>query len=140
MNRSIRLTSACAFLALSLLGSWAAPITAQKKVRGPEFVHPVDLTEDLYHRIKAKMFLPEHEPVIIRATTETADGRLMALTNQYFRFSWEQGVFDVKTSGTGIIAIHMDQESVMSHLSISSPSGISGMTREFRQVVLHPVQ
>lgn len=142
MRRSIRRASLLLALGLAVAGA----VPALGRLRATEerdgvFRHPLDLTDDLYHRIKAGLFVPECEPLVIRASSHPEEGEEPhSVAHEYFRFEWHLGRFDVRTSATGIIALHADREALLSHLRIWSPRLHHDMAREFLHYPSHPIR
>ncbi|QDU66957.1 hypothetical protein [Engelhardtia mirabilis] len=105
-----------------------------------EFVFDVDLTEDFYHRYRAGLFVPESEPLVMRATTLDDDGDVIMAGGKYLRFTWDQGTFDVRIDRNGLVVLHMDDQAAMSHLTTVLPPTVSSMAREFPEYPNHPIQ
>jgi hypothetical protein len=103
--------------------------------------HPLDLTDDLYHRIRAGLFVPECEPLLIRST-DHAEGAepTVALAGVWYRFDGHMGSFELETSASGAIVVHANREALLSHLTITSPRFHHSMTREFLQYPSHPMR
>lgn len=129
-------------VALLTLGAAQDPaqLVDEETARSGEFVFPVDLTEDLYHRILAELFVPDSEPLGLRLLKPDVQGNPVPAGAHYLRFEWEQGTFDVRSDRNGLIAVHMDFEASMSHLTAVVPPDLASMSREFTEFPTHPLR
>jgi len=100
---------------------------------------PLDLTDDLYHRIKAGLFQPTREPLVLRLTRAGEDGREVPARGEYAMFSRDEGSFGVRSDDHGAIVVHMDMEAALSHLSVNTPRD-RGLVREFHEDPRHPIR
>ena len=105
----------------------------------------LDITEDLYHRIKAGLFEVGEEPVvchIVRYPNLYTRLRLPfyseSAPHTMVRVSWERGSFLVKSDDQALVVIYMDSEVIFSHVHIATPEGFSN-DREFRGKGEHPI-
>jgi hypothetical protein len=142
MRRSIRRASLLVVCALvASVGSAPRGRLDGAEERDGAFGHPLDLTDDLYHRLKAGLFVPECEPLVIRASSHPEeDEEPRSVAHEYYRFEWHLGRFDVRTSETGVIVLHADREALLSHLRIWSPALHHSMAREFLHYPAHPIR
>lgn len=112
----------------------------------PTFGHSSDITEDLYHRLKAGLFEPEKDAVIahIQKTRNFFHKlRLPFYDNDaphtMVRISWDRGSFWVKSDDHAYVVIYMDAEAIFSHVQIDTFEGF-GSAREFRNRNEKPIR
>ena len=103
----------------------------------PTFRAPIDVTEDLHHRLKAGLFQPEKDPVICHIKKKRniyTKLRLPFYTEEaphtMVRIHWERGSFWVYSNDRAHLIFYMDAEVTFSHVQVSTPEGF-GNTREF---------
>ena len=121
----------------------------------PEDIHAFgkvkDVTEDLYHRLKAGMFEPGTDPFVCQIV-EIPNVSISSIStflrmkpslrrkkvpHQVARISWERGTFRVQTDDLGRVVIYMDEEVLFSHVQIATLK-VLGLSVQFREVNQHP--
>lgn len=105
-----------------------------------------DITEDLYHRLKAGLFRVETDAVIAHIVKK---GNLYSKLRLPFysksaphkmvRVSWERGSFWVKSDDQALVVIYMDTEAAFSHVHLFTLEGF-GNIREFRESTERPIR
>ena len=121
----------------------------------PTLGHEIDITEDLYHRLKAGLFEAGKDPVICRIVKNPhylfrkikipfyGSGKShhneQGAPHKMVRVSWERGSFWVKSDDHALIVIYMDVETVYSHVHITTLEGFNNH-REFRHRNESPVR
>lgn len=106
-----------------------------------------DVTEDLYHRIKAGMFEPGIDPYVCRVMgnvtmthfNSISRVRYQKVRHSIVRISWERGAFRVKGDDMARVIIYMDEEALFSHVQVAAPKQF-GLTVEFREYQVHPFE
>ena len=108
-----------------------------------------DVTEDLYHRLKAGMFDPGTDPFVCKVVEVPHFSSMSALfrrisiirvkkiPRQIIRVSWERGSFRVQSDDQARVVIYMDEETIFGHVQLSTLKGF-GLSSGFREVVKHP--
>lgn len=108
-----------------------------------------DVTEDLYHRLKAGMFEPGTDPFVceiveIPRVVSISNFfrmkplmRLKKVPREIVRISWERGTFQVQADDLGRVVIYMDEEVLFSHVQIATLKAL-GLSVQFREVTQHP--
>lgn len=74
-----------------------------------------DVTEDLYHRLKAGMFDPATDPFICAVR-----GSSRKVPYGIVRISWDRGTFRVRADDHGKVVIYMNEETVFSHVQMAT--------------------
>lgn len=98
----------------------------------------LDLTDDLYHRIKAGLFSPASEPLVLRLRKmEPSLGA--PVPDEYVTFTRDEGSFAVRTDERGAVVVHLDVEAALSHLKVSAGPEY-GIVREFEEDPRHPIR
>ena len=121
--------------------SWAPVcLLAVGLVLGAQAQQPaaLDLTDDLYHRIRAGLFRPEAEPVVLRVERTVSTGAV-PVAGEYVHFAWDQARFAVRTTPRGTVVVHMDRELALSHVTVTVPLRFD-LTREFDEYPVHPIR
>ena len=100
-----------------------------------------DLTEDLYHRLKAGMFKVGKEPVVcqIVETIDASSLKLKRIPRGITRISWERGTFRVQSDDLGRVVIYMDEETLFSHVQVATLKGL-GVNLLFFEDIKRPVR
>lgn len=100
-----------------------------------------DLTEDLYHRLKAGMFKVGEEPIVcqIVETLEASSLKLKTVPHVITRISWERGTFRVQSDDLGRVVIYMDEETLFSHVQVATLKGL-GINLLFFEDIERPVR
>ena len=77
---------------------------------------PHDVTEDLYHRLKAGIFEPGKDPMIFSLVKKPNLYQRLKLPfyseaapHEMARVSWERGTFWVKSDDHALVVIYMDK-------------------------------
>lgn len=99
----------------------------------------LDLTDDLYHRIKAGLFVPGREPLVLRAHRASGARLGDPAPGEYLTFQREGGSFGVRADRRGAVVVHMDRESALSHLVVTTQPGCDPV-REFHERPRHPIR
>ena len=112
----------------------------------PTFGKEKDITEDLYHRLKAGIFEPDREPVIcqIWETPSLIDTiiyklKMKKLPQKIVRISWERGTFHVQSDDLNRVVIYMDEETLFSHVQASTIKGLN-LGLRFFEIIEHPIR
>lgn len=105
-----------------------------------------DITEDLYHRLKAGLFEIGKDPVICRVVKKSNLYQRLRLPfyserapHKMVRVFWERGSFWVKSDDHALVVIYMDVEATFSHVQIATLEGL-GNDREFMESTERPIQ
>ena len=105
-----------------------------------------DITEDLYHRLKAGLFEPGRHPVICRILKNSHPLHKLRIPfyseeapHEMVRFSWERGSFWVKSNDRALVVIYMDVEATYSHVQMATLERFNN-SREFRKRYEHPIR
>ena len=105
-----------------------------------------DITEDLYHRLKAGLFIAGKDPVIfnIEKTPNPSQKLRFPFYNEkaphkMVRIYWERGSFWVKSDDRALVVIYMDVEATYSHVQIATLEGFQN-SRQFRETYKHPIR
>ncbi len=107
-----------------------------------------DLTEDLYHRLKAGLFEPEKDPVIAEIIIKKSKNLFHKIDFPFYsnrasdtmvRLSWERGSFWVKSDDHAHVVIYMDLEATFSHVQLATLEGF-GNIRVFRDGNERPIR
>ena len=93
-----------------------------------------DITDDLYHRLRAGIFEPENEPCVVRMVLPS--GRVTP--GALLRVSWEHGSFRVKSNQDALVVMYMDTEAILNHVRIENISTGSTMLL-FMEHPTHPI-
>jgi len=130
--RRVRTRTWCALVAAAVC------VAAGARVRGDTH-EALDLTDDLYHRIKAGLFVPACEPLVLRVTRAGTAREGDPAPGEYLTFARDSGSFAVKTDARGNVVVHMDLEAALSHIRvITLPE--RGLVREFDESPHHPIR
>ncbi|MCG8462487.1 MAG: hypothetical protein MI919_39890 [Holophagales bacterium] len=100
----------------------------------------IDVTEDLYHRMRAGLFLPDREPLICRLYhlgSQPGDRPRLA-PHSALRVSWELGSFQVRSDGHGQVVLYLDEMAAWGHLRLTTSERVS-VARSFLEYPVHPV-
>ncbi len=102
----------------------------------------LDLTDDLYHRIKAGLFVPECEPLLCGveqrhdSARETGEGIL-----GFLEIEWEEWRFAVAADEISeSVVLYMSPEIVFGHIRIRPSGRGTGVARWFLPWPYHPVR
>lgn len=105
-----------------------------------------DITEDLYHRLKAGLFTAGTDPMIIRIEKDPIFFHELEIPfyideapYKMMRVSWERGSFWVKPDNHALVVIYLDPEATYSHVEIATLRGYTN-AREFRVGYEHPIR
>lgn len=145
----------CFFHQSSQFRKWVTFVLAMLIVSGcqgqtsqnsPTLGNKIDITEDLYHRLKANIFEPGKDPVICHVSKSPNLFQKMiplfykeSAPHQMVRVFWERGSFWIKSDDHALVVIYMDVEATYSHVHIAPLAGFS-TPREFRDVYEHPIR
>ena len=106
----------------------------------------VDVTEDLYHRLKAGLFEAGKDPVICEINQHSSLPQKLRFPFHsskapytMIRVAWERGSFWVESDDRALVVIYMDPEAIFSHVQITTLEGF-GATRQFRYRAEHPIR
>lgn len=99
----------------------------------------VDITNDLHHRIKAGLLLPEKEPITLLVGTKDRLDRRFPAKGAYVRISWEGGTFWVKSDKDARLNIYMNKDTIFGHVNIAGQAGTLGVQRDFFETPVHPI-
>ena len=114
----------------------------------PTFGQTSDLTEDMYHRLKAGLFEPENDPMIAEIIRKKSKNPFHKIGFPFYsnkaphtmvRLSWERGSFWVKSDDHAYIVIYMDMEATFSHVQLATLEGF-GNIRKFRAGNERPIR
>lgn len=113
---------------------------------GPEFAQPIDaespvldLTDDLYHRLKAGLFVPQCEPLLLRTSQLGGPSEGQPAPGEYLTFAREGGTFAVRSDRRGAVVAHLDREAALSHMTVTTRPDC-GLAREFEERPRHPLR
>lgn len=95
----------------------------------------IDVTDDLHHRMRAGLFRPDREPLVVSLLT--AAGETEGTPGAQLRITTELGSMRVRNDESGHVVLYMNGETVSSHLRITP---LAGCTSEFARDVRHPVR
>lgn len=113
------------------------------------FGRETDVTESVHHRLKAGIFDPATDPFVyqtvqipffvnLRAFFRSQVAmRFKRVPYQIARISWDRGSFRVRSDDQGRVVIHMDEETLFSHVQIATLKKF-GHSIEFREINQHP--
>jgi len=93
-----------------------------------------DLTEDLHHRLIARLWRPNEDPMILVAYRAEEPMRDIPI-----RLTWEQGRFSVWPGDNGLVVFYMDDEASYGHLIAQCEEPYS-IAVQFRSVYGHPIR
>ena len=98
------------------------------------FGHAKDISDDLYHRLRSGLFVPERDPVILQVfkNRSKAPGEIL-------RVSWERGSMRVKTDRNAHLVVFMDREAISSHVNVTGPD-YAGLSLQFRSNMEGPIK
>ena len=99
----------------------------------------LDLTNDLHHRIKAGLLLPDKEPITLILMGHDGDLEKPA-PGSYARFSWDGGTFWVKADDLARVNVYCNRSTVYGHIQIAGGTGSLGVQRDFFENPTHPVR
>ena len=129
-------------LVVLILSGCQNPMSDAPVKLGYEF----DVTEDLYHHLKAGLFEPEKDPMICRVIKKPNLYEKLKLPfysknapHKMVRVSWERGSFWVESDDHALVVIYMDPEATFSHVQIATLEGFS-LARIFREKNEVPVR
>ena len=112
----------------------------------PTFGHQIDVTEDLYHRLKAGLFEVRKDPLICQVLKRRNPDQKLRFPfskeeapHQMVRISWERGSFWVKSDNHALVVIYMDEEAIFSHVQVATLEGFA-TSRIFRESIEHPIR
>ena len=105
-----------------------------------------DITEDLYHRLKAGLFIAGKDPMIFRIEKDSHFFQGLKIPfyrgeapYKMMRVSWERGSFWVKPDNLELVVIYLDPEATYSHVQVTTLRGYTN-AREFRGKYEHPIR
>lgn len=93
-----------------------------------------DLTEDLHHRLIARLWRPNQEPMIVGIYHDEKPVRHIPV-----RLTWERGTFSVWPADTGLVVFYMDEEATFSHVVVNCQKG-NYVALQFRSFYGHPIR
>jgi hypothetical protein len=125
VSRGVKAVFACGLLVLLVACEDKAPLT---------FGHAKDISDDLYHRLRAGLFVPVRDPVILQVFKNRAKA-----PGEILRVTWERGSFQVKTDRNAHLVVFMDREAISSHVNIAGPD-YAGMALQFRSNMEGPIK
>lgn len=100
----------------------------------------IDISEDLYHRMQAGLFVPGKEPLPLILMGGDPKGNLSPVAGQYLKLSWEMGSFWVKSNDRGQVILYMNREAAFSHVQMGPVAGGALLVRrEFIENPVHPI-
>ena len=106
----------------------------------------IDTTEDLHHRLKSGIFVPETDPVLFYLKKRNPKKYLRLLpfynereTHIMARLSWAHGSFWVQANELELVVIYMDREAIFSHVQITASDEFR-ILRRFLEKVPHPIR
>ncbi|MEH0007930.1 MAG: hypothetical protein V6Z82_04330 [Flavobacteriales bacterium] len=113
-----------------------------------DFGDTTDVTESVYHRLKAGMFDPATDPIVyktikllhfrdIRQLSGELPLGFKEVPHEVVRISWDRGAFRVQSDDKGRVVIYMDAETLLSHVQISTLKEFNNMI-EFREFLSKP--
>lgn len=103
-----------------------------------------DVTEDLYHRLRAGIFEIGKDPLIC----ELIPQRVWRLgipfkhrtgSNETLRITWERGSFWVQSDDHALVVVYLDEETVFNHIEVTPTAGFHTLF-QFRESVEVPVR
>ncbi len=105
-----------------------------------------DITEDLYHRLKAGLFIAGKNPVILQIVKHPNLFHRLQLPfysirapREMARISWDRGSFWVAADDHALVVIYMDVEATYSHVQIETLEKFDN-SRQFRREYEHPIR
>lgn len=108
--------------------------------------HGIDISENIYHRLKAGLFEIRKDPVILRVMkkptlkTKIFHPRdLETAPHKMVRISWELGSFFVKSDDRALVVIYLNKEAAFSHIQVTPLKGFN-LNQHFRESVQHPIR
>lgn len=116
-----------------------------------DFGKAKDVTEDIYHRLKAGMFEPSIDPLVCQIMAVPSVSNINALRHtkpptklkrtprKIARVSWERGSFRVQSDDLGRVVIYMDEETLFSHVQVATLDGL-GIGLQFFEIVSQPIR
>lgn len=106
----------------------------------------IDITENIYHRLKAGLFEIKKDPVILRVVKKPAQDTkffhpldLKKAPHTMVRVSWELGSFFVKSDNRALVVIYLNNEAALSHIQVAPLEGFN-LNQHFREKVQPPIQ
>lgn len=93
-----------------------------------------DISDDLYHRLRSGLFVPERDPVILQLFKNRAKA-----PGETVRITWERGSLRVKTDRNAHVVVFMDRETISSHVNVFGPD-YAGVALQFRSNMEGPIQ
>jgi len=93
-----------------------------------------DITEDLHHRLIARLWRPNEDPMILLAYRDEEPVRHIPI-----RLTWEQGTFSVWPDDHGLVVFYMDEEVTYGHHLAQCQEGYSAAL-QFRSAYGHPIR
>lgn len=107
-----------------------------------EGFHPgLDVTVDLYHRLRSGVFDPEREPLVLSLVSNpTATRPEAGLPDLPLRITTELGSLQVRSNGSGRVVLYMPGGTAFSHLRLAPSRRSTTVTREFHRRLHHPIR
>lgn len=107
-----------------------------------EGFHPdLDVTVDLYHRLRSGVFDPEREPLVLSLVSNPLPTAPEAgLPDLPLRITTELGSLRVRSNGSGRVVLYMPGGTAFSHLRVAPSLRSTTVTREFHRRPSHPIR
>ena len=137
----IRNLMALALIVLIVSGCQKPTSDSEDSLRKPH-----DVTEDLYHRLKAGIFEPGKDPMVFRLVKQPNLYQRLKLPfyseeapRKMVRIFWDRGAFWVRSDDHALVVVYMDEEAIFSHVQVASLKEFS-VDRRFAESRRHPVR
>ncbi len=106
----------------------------------------IDISENIYHRLKAGLFEIRKDPVILRVMKKPTPGTkilhprdLETAPHKMVRISWELGSFFVESDDSALVVIYLNKQAAFSHIQVTPLEGFN-LNQHFRESVQHPIR